>query len=822
MRLYECFAENGFHTTLITTFGIDFDAYENIVLGRLRGSGCHNNILISDSGMLTYALEGASSPPLSAGRLYSVTGARAAGVFHPKLVLQLGRNRGRLIVSSANMTAPGLAGNLEIAGTLECKAADSAERRLVAAAWQYLARLFEPDHQAISQQLAWMRPRTSWLFDTEPAGNILPLSDGSLAAFLGASQTQGIGSRFAGLVAGEAVRRLIVISPYWDDRLEALRFLSDRLAPESIVIPIEPCRALFPGQMLDALPQARLLDLGPFSETRFVHAKTIIAQTDSADHVLFGSANCTVAALGTEEFPGHNEEACLYRRLPPQAAIASLRLDKIFAEAPAIQPAALPLPRETDDLPLGEMAQRFAGRFECMFDTLLWWPPETGTAEQAGIELLHRNGLLLHCTVDPLPRGTGGALRFRIAGTSERPAFARLRFADGTFSARAIVTLMDALNEAAREPNSRKVEIAVHQLDGETEEGLWLMEVIDELEAAEAAQAGDDPIKRKRSEQADARADEPASRTLPYEAFIAGRRLRSEEAAIHRSSLAGSEMSVVRAFLNRILAVGSPTDETTASETASAIEHAFDLGDEVTDGEQALEAGAEFPATEARTSPEDAARRQAARRRANREQILSAVETFNDRIRNRAGSGALNPFDALRLRAMLMIVAASGWHGAEFGTTAKQHDRQRTSLQVLPVAGTVDSWPRTIGRILFAFFGGSDPAIRHLEIDSRFDQLTDDLVECWITCIWAAQACMSPIRHEPDLGCLLPSMTKLTTQIYGLTGLDPEELLSGDVHAVFAALNGRFAGRLGLDPAKLESAHLAAVATIREREPALA
>jgi hypothetical protein len=65
-------------------------------------------------------------------------------------------------------------------------------------------------------------------------------------------------------------------------------------------------------------------------------------------------------------------------------------------------------------------------------------------------------------------------------------------------------------------------------------------------------------------------------------------------------------------------------------------------------------------------------------------------------------------------------------------------------------------------------------------------------------------------------------MTKLTTRIYDLTGLDPEELLSGDVHAVFEALNGRFAERLGLDPAKLESAHLSAVAPAREREPALA
>ena len=79
------------------------------------------------------------------------------------------------------------------------------------------------------------------------------------------------------------------------------------------------------------------------------------------------------------------------------------------------------------------------------------------------------------------------------------------------------------------EPQSRKVEIAVSQLDGETEEGLWLMEVLDDVEAAEAKQAGDDPIQRKRLEQTDAGADQPVSRTLTYEAFIAGWRLRSEK-----------------------------------------------------------------------------------------------------------------------------------------------------------------------------------------------------------------------------------------------------------------------------------------------------
>ena len=109
MKLYEQFAEKNFHTSVAATFGIDFDAYESIVLPRLRGAGCRNNIVIPDSRMLTHALDGASALPNHAGQLYTVNGASAQGVFHPKVFLQFGRRGGRLIVSSANLTASGLA-----------------------------------------------------------------------------------------------------------------------------------------------------------------------------------------------------------------------------------------------------------------------------------------------------------------------------------------------------------------------------------------------------------------------------------------------------------------------------------------------------------------------------------------------------------------------------------------------------------------------------------------------------------------------------------------------------------------------------------------
>jgi hypothetical protein len=34
MKLYEYYGKSGFHTSIVTTFGIDFDAYENVIFSR--------------------------------------------------------------------------------------------------------------------------------------------------------------------------------------------------------------------------------------------------------------------------------------------------------------------------------------------------------------------------------------------------------------------------------------------------------------------------------------------------------------------------------------------------------------------------------------------------------------------------------------------------------------------------------------------------------------------------------------------------------------------------------------------------------------------
>jgi hypothetical protein len=118
----------------------------------------------------------------------------------------------------------------------------------------------------------------------------------------------------------------------------------------------------------------------------------------------------------------------------------------------------------------------------------------------------------------------------------------------------------------------------------------------------------------------------------------------------------------------------------------------------------------------------------AQQRRSNREQLIEAVANFQQQITQKA-NGQLTSIDLLRLRAMLMVILAAGLDGV---------NKPSNSLQVLPPSKDMDgAWPRLLGKCLFSYFGGTSPAIRKLVIEDYYDQIPDDVLECWAGCIWS-------------------------------------------------------------------------------------
>ena len=819
MRLYEQFAEKNFHTSVATTFGIDFDAYESIVLPRLRGAGCRNNIVIPDSRMLTHALEGASALPKHAGQLYTVNGASAQGVFHPKLFLQFGRRGGRMIVSSANLTASGLAGNLELVGALACDETESGEQQLIAQAWAYVSRLIDDRQQGATGQRDWMLARTPWLQRTTQPSGPVSLADGTVAALRATDEPTGIGVRFAEMIQ-EPVTRLIVISPYWDMDLAALKLLANRLQPSEISIVLDPDSKVFPKHALIGLPPLRLYSAGEFRKGRFIHAKAIIAQTASADHVLIGSANCTKHALGAEDFAPTNEEVCLYRRLPPGTLPDALGIGELLNDGPEIDADSLEEPEFEDELPLEDLAKLSPGQFECRVDTLIWYPPAGAVPSNCEIELLDQQGRVFPCKLSQMSGSAEQSLRYEISETQERPAFARVVHQNGTRSPVAVVTLIGRIRAVVRETRSRQAENALRDLDNETEASLALLDLLDVLEKLETHEhIGRDPLsipKKRRTK--DDQSDDGRYRVLSYEEFIAGRRPRTAGTHITDSSLAGSDASMVRGFLNRIVGLAAADDDHHDDDDGDALKKAFDMGDETADAEAAIAAGEEFDTEkDAKRDQQqvDLERHRKVARKATKDQLVKATQRYIERVKTRHESGLLDNYDVLRLRALLMILCAAAMPCTGSGGN-KSVGQSR--LRVLPPEKDEHSWPNLMGRLIFALFGGTSPAFQDLCVSNEHDQIPDDFIECWATCYWCLQASLSAPLSQAEHARLEPLLKSLLEKVCRFTLPTEEELVGEDVMTLMEGMSARHAVRLGITLEDIVRGHRSFVREIFQQQ----
>src|SRR5690606_31776166 len=125
--LFDDFKQGGYHSSILSTFSVDPAFYDSSLQLRLRGMGCQNNLLIADSSMLNQSLETIPDAFQHAGRKYLVAPIVTTACFHPKLALRYGKAKARLIIGSANVTAAGWAGNLEMVSALTWQARDTGD-----------------------------------------------------------------------------------------------------------------------------------------------------------------------------------------------------------------------------------------------------------------------------------------------------------------------------------------------------------------------------------------------------------------------------------------------------------------------------------------------------------------------------------------------------------------------------------------------------------------------------------------------------------------------------------------------------------------------
>lgn len=330
ISLHDACRTKGFEVAILATYNVSFPFFENVVLRALQSAGCRQIILLADAGQIGAAFEHPERRPTRAGREYLLVPVTSARTFHPKVLLQLGRSKTRLIVGSHNLTLAGFGRNLELTTRIEIDGRERPERALMQDAWSFLRGWIDD-----------LPPSVLDMFDAArtTAGNAW-IGSGSASAtvantsLLGSSRTGP--SLFAQLreALPGPVSRVGVLGPYFDADLALLGKLRELDGQPEIIVAIDPCQAELPISARThewaRYVHLRQAEIGPGKrdDSRFAHAKALVFEhPDGTTTLVTGSANPSRAAWLLAA-PTRNAELVVVER-DAGACVTALGLDAL-------------------------------------------------------------------------------------------------------------------------------------------------------------------------------------------------------------------------------------------------------------------------------------------------------------------------------------------------------------------------------------------------------------------------------------------------------------------------------------------------------------
>ena len=298
----------GYDASLITTFNAYLPFYEEVVLRRMTNAGIRHNVLMMDAQQYTASI--LSHPPRLAGRRYTLipVAVAGAGVFHPKLILLVGKKKALLAIGSHNVTLAGFGFNREVTNVIRIDGVDNrADLAIASQMWEVVEDWIEimsgqlPNHVV---EMIW-RVRE---FGPPVDGLTNELPD-NVRILAGSPGRKSLWSQLRESVQGR-VTNIAISGAFFDAKLGFLRRVLNDLQPAQMVIGIDPKTVQIQQtkDIFQSMKFVRADQLGSDSEnggkdSGYLHAKGIFIQTDQGEQIFAsGSANPSAPAwLATSE-----------------------------------------------------------------------------------------------------------------------------------------------------------------------------------------------------------------------------------------------------------------------------------------------------------------------------------------------------------------------------------------------------------------------------------------------------------------------------------------------------------------------------------------
>ncbi|WP_289886354.1 hypothetical protein [Janthinobacterium sp. SUN118] len=797
LSLHKDLASSGWHTSILTTYSVDSAFYDSYIERRLRRHGVRNNILMADHSMLAQSMNSFPESFTGAGSRYAVIPVKVTGAFHPKIHLRLGEHKASLVLGSANVTGAGWGKNQEVVTRLDWEQLvephpdNEVSLQLIGRTYRYLKGwLSKSPGDAIRHKLEFAERRAPWLFDLELTSSPLELSDGTLIDLLleSGGDSPSILAQFTKLLLSEEPSRLILISPYWDVKLEGFRELRKTLHNPETLVALNPKVNTFPVNFLHTSELISFVRLGSEGSSKFVHAKIFIAQTEHWDHVLFGSANCSDDALGYTNGPSLNAEACVYRRYPKGEAINLLEID--LDQKVERKDVNMPLPAS---LSPSRDAQPSPGNLELHGSKLIWWPPQNGPLNGEAVEIC---GETL-----PLQQERGTAWNANFTAKVTYPLIGRIRYSNGELSSPTIVHFPKDLKSAIPVPIDAKLREALEKAFNAD----WdLIELAAKAELIFGLTPGQQGHRATSSSNGYGKKNQTSPDAFTYENEAAFRAAMLAPATGRSRQIFNSDIGmqdlfslVAKGVLPKIV---SPSDMPNDEDDEVLV---GDMEDDVEDtyNDESADVNAKNfaspPSKEtANFHPND--RQQSGTYTSKmvckrRETLIAAVERFEKYLASLKVDSSIS-LSHLPIQTTFIFALM------QYGVTHKhfiREDKQKASMRKSDIAVDVDpietisllafaedglgknhdyAFVPMCVRILIALWAGPEPLGTRLEIPASHEMLPDDVFEMIVASRWALARTLICLKQDagknnewrPTL--VFKKLNNLSSQIFKSTG----------------------------------------------------
>jgi HKD family nuclease len=302
----EVFGEHKASTALLSTFDFDPLYFEHRLLWSDALQDARRIMILMDAGRYKRLARADSHARYLNDRYLLVpVSAKGGGVFHPKLHLLAHKDGATVFCGSNNLTQAGCTNNLELINAVRVSSEKDDPRHRLA---EQALGFFETCISLCNGP--WKRLAETWLKDLQAEMSWLgDQRTGDTAISLVHSLSESLWERFRSEVGKSPLKRILVISPFYDKDLALLTELRKEWPQCPVEIVAQEHTSNLPAKLLGRYRTGVKLYGIEVPNSRRLHAKLVLFETRKETICFAGSANFTSAA-----FKGRNVEACLVIR----------------------------------------------------------------------------------------------------------------------------------------------------------------------------------------------------------------------------------------------------------------------------------------------------------------------------------------------------------------------------------------------------------------------------------------------------------------------------------------------------------------------------